>query len=108
MTRKKSADRLPVSHAKQEGEALRRVMVRISETDYSTMMAHFAEEKDGLPAVTVHAPSTGKRELTDEQREKRKAYRNRPEVKDKMKAYRKQRAAKVRALLAHAKQEAGS
>jgi hypothetical protein len=74
---------------------LRRRMVLISEADVQSMKAAFAAGKEAV--VTVHAvPSRG---LTDAQREKRRAYRQRPEVKERMKAYRQRRAARLREAL---------
>jgi hypothetical protein len=94
---KKKKNRAPVAAA--EG-TLKRVMVRISEEDFTAMTQHFAEGKSGLPLVSVHPPSSGKRELTPEARAKRKEYRQRPDVREKMKAYRAKRAARVREALA--------
>jgi hypothetical protein len=70
----------------------RRVMVLISEADLLLMKAAFADKQTA--SVTVHPPVT--RPLNDDQREKRKAYRQRPEVREKNLAYRKARAKRIR------------
>jgi hypothetical protein len=74
---------------------LRRRMVLVSETDLQSMRTAFAAGTTAT--VTVHP--TEKRDLTDEQRLRRKAYRQRPEVRAKQKAYRAARAQKVREAL---------
>lgn len=91
---------LPNAQPEQQDEVLHRVSVLISEADLRDMQAHFAEGKPGHPLVAVHPPQT---RLTDAQREYRKAYRQRPEVREKMKAY---RAARRKRLREAAKQQA--
>jgi hypothetical protein len=71
---------------------LRRRMVLMSENDLQSMATAFAE---GRPAtVTVYRPHQGP--LTEAQREKRKAYRQRPEVREKQRAYRAARTRRLR------------
>src|SRR5262245_46574123 len=73
---------------------MRRRMVLVSEDELRKMDTAFAEGREAI-VVTVHAvpPSS----LTDGQREKRKAYRQRPEVREKQRAYRRERAKRIRA-----------
>jgi hypothetical protein len=67
-------------------------MVLVGESDLASMKAAFAEGRSAT--VTVHPPV--KQELTEAQRERRKAYRQRPEVREKQKAYRTARAQRIR------------
>jgi hypothetical protein len=100
-TKKRKAAGVPAeAPAPSSSDAVRRVMVRISEADYLDMTRHFAEAKPGLPLVSVHPAA--KRQLTTEQRKKRKAYRQRPDVREKQKAYRASRAKRIREALAKA------
>lgn len=82
----------PVTTAPPAPPSHRRVMVLISEADLLLMKAAFADKQTA--SVTVHPPAT--RPLNDDQREKRKAYRQRPEVREKNLAYRKARAKRIR------------
>lgn len=74
--------------------ALRRVTVRVSEADLEELTKRFAAGETAQ--VTVHAGAKGK-QLTDAQREWRAAYRQRPEVRERNKAYRRERAKRIRA-----------
>jgi hypothetical protein len=74
---------------------LRRRMVLVSEADLRSMREAFAQQRS--LTVTVHAPQ--KTELTEAQRERRKEYRQRPEVRAKQKAYRAARARRLREAL---------
>jgi hypothetical protein len=73
-------------------ETLHRVTVLVSEADLLSIREAFAQDRTAQ--VTVHMPRT--RELTDAQREKRKTYRQRPEVREKHKAYRALLAKRIR------------
>jgi hypothetical protein len=68
-------------------------MVLISEADVRAMREAFAAGHEAV--VTAHrlVPEA----LTSQQRERRKAYRQRPEVREKQKAYRALRATRLRA-----------
>jgi hypothetical protein len=92
--RKKTPKELvaPEPAAARQGGPLRRVAVLISEADVQAMQASFAEGRTA--SITAHAPAASK--LTDAQREYRKDYRQRPEVRAKQKAYRALRAKRVR------------
>ena len=85
MTKKTKAAELPAT-------VLRRRMVLVSEADLQSMREAFAQQRS--VTVTAHVPQ--KMELTDAQREKRSAYRRRPEVREKQKAYRAARAKRIR------------
>jgi len=81
--------------AEPSATALRRRMVLVSEADIQGMREAFAQQRSAT--VTVHAPQ--KTELTDAQRARRKQYRERPEVKEKQRAYRRARAQRLREAL---------
>ena len=91
----------PDKTASDQPEALRRVMVLVSEADLQAARAAFAEGRSAT--VTVHAPVRSA--LTDAQREKRRAYRQRPEVREHMKAYRVLRNKRLREALAQPQSE---
>lgn len=98
MTKKKKADPAPPPPVPPtpEGasEALRSMTVRVSEANVAMIQASFAE---GRPAqVTVHPPT----KRSDSQRAYRKTYRQRPDVRERMKAYRTARRKRLREALA--------
>jgi len=87
----------PSSQAQEPAPvALRRVSVRISADDLAAMQEHFAAGKSGNPLVAVHPPAARK-DMSPAQREWRKAYRQRPEVRERNKAYRAERRKRLRA-----------
>lgn len=81
--------------AQEAPATLRRRMVLVSDTDLQSMRDAFAAKQP--VTVTVHPPET--QALTDEQRARRKAYRQRPEVREKQRAYRRERAKRLREAL---------
>jgi hypothetical protein len=80
----------PGTRSPEPAERLRRMTVLITETDLQDMQTHFLEGRPGYPLVSVHPPAA------DAARAYRAAYRKRPEVREKMKAYRALRAARLR------------
>jgi hypothetical protein len=66
--------------------------ILISNDDVQRMEAAFAAGREAV--VTAYALPTCI--LTDGQREKRKAYRQRPDVREKQRAYRRERAKRIR------------
>ena len=77
-----------------EQPILHRTYVLITTSDLRIVQEHFAEGRPGLPLISVHPPRS---RTTDKAKAYRQAYRQRPEVKAKMREYRKQRAARLRA-----------
>jgi hypothetical protein len=85
-----------------DATVLRRRMVLVAESDLQSIRDAFAAKQP--VTVTVHPPE--KQALTEAQRERRKAYRQRPEVREKQRAYRSERSKRLRAAVQALKTDA--
>jgi hypothetical protein len=79
----------PAPKEEPQAPAMHRVTVHLSESDLKALR----DSKGEATSVTAF----GTKSMTDHQKEYRKAYGARPDVKEKMKAYRAKRAAAKRA-----------